>query len=313
MNDYDSNYPFQDIVNGDGLMLSMQSGPFKSKNSGKNDSLTKQNRLDEMTNLYKEVLDAIEEEGNDNSLWAKPAAPVEVDSVGMKALQASGRMSDGQVSIIRSLLDALEEKGIGTSDLASTDAIDDADNNFKNNFPELGREWTNGKKVVIELTDEQPGSPVSHEVLEQFVLVNPSADHIFERLTTWSGPERNNEFANQVINCITYEDLCELIAVDVDPESDAGIFLVELLESYKTLMDQVVWKYPEGSKFPMPEEFHKLKKTYYDSTLTSCSKEFLENVAFEFTGDEDAAGVDRIARQVFASLQKIFKRAAGRS
>lgn len=300
MNDYEYNYPFQDIVNSDEMMLSMQSGPFDSKYFEKDDSAEPQESFEDTAKLYQNFLDSMEEEATENSLWAKPAPPVEVDSAGMNALRNSGKMSDDQVSIIRSILDALEEKGIGSSDL------DDS-------LPEPDADPRKNKKVVIEVTDEQPDTSAQYQVLDQFVLVNPSADHIFERLTTWSGSERNNEFARQVIDCITYEDLCELIDVDVDQDSDAGNFLVELLESYKMMMDQVIWKYPDGSGYPMPEEFHKLKQTYYDSTLTSYSPEYLENLAFELTGDEDIAGVDRITRQVFASLQKIFKRGAGRS
>lgn len=291
MNDYDPNYLFQDIINGDELMLSMQPA---SIGAGKSNDDQYQDRLDEVAELYRKVLDSFDEDEISKPIPAKP------DSAGMKALQDSGRMSDGQVSIIRSLLDALEEKGIGTRDL---DPVEDAD----------GEISVPSKNPVIVVKGEDCCENHPYEVLDQFILVNPAADHIFERLTTWSPPERNNAFAHQVINCITYEDLCELIDVDVDRGSDAGNFLVELLESYKTMMDQVIWNYPDSSGFPMPEEFHKLKKTYYDSTLASYSPEYLENLAFEFTGDEDVAGVDRITRQVFASLQKIFKRGAGRS
>lgn len=304
MNDYEDNYPFQDIVNGDEMMLSMRSGPFESKDSNESKTDRYQEVLD-TAKLYQKFLDSLDldypdEEEVSKPVPAKTTEPAKPDSAGMKALQDSGQMSDQQVSIIRSLLDALEEKGIGTSDLASTAGL--APNNSDQ-----------GKKVIIEIEEETSDAPVHHEVLEQFVLVNSSVDRIFERLTAWSGPERNNDVAHGVINSLSYEDLCELIDIDVYPDSEAGEFLLELLESYKMLMDQVVWKYPEGSGFPMPEEFHKLKKTYYDSTVTSREREFLENIAFEFTGDEDIAGVDRIARQLFASLQKIFKRGAGRS
>lgn len=293
MNDYEYNYPFQDIVNGDEMMLSMQSGPFEAKDSDESKSDKAQETLEDTARLCQTILDSMDD---DNALWAKPTPPIETDSAGMKALRNSGKMSDQQVSIIRSLLDSLEEKGIGTSDLDPA-----ADTSQKNPVQ--------GKKVVIEVTDEVP----QHEVLEQFVLVNSSADRIFERLTAWIGPARNNDVAHDIIYSISYQDLCELIDVDVDRWSDAGDFLFELFESYQILMDQVIFRYPKGAGYPMPEEFHHLKKLYYDSTVTSRDREFLENIAFEFTGDEDIAGVDRIARQLFASLQKIFKRGAGRS
>lgn len=145
------------------------------------------------------------------------------------------------------------------------------------------------------------------------------ADILYDRLRNGDTTEPVTWYGQDMLDRIGLEELCELINIDVDPESEAGDFLRDLRDTYvamidiimrlANLMDKNLGVPRHKGTFEDPRSYAVVKN--YKNLTAYKSKEELENLAFEFTGDEDPEYVEKIAEAVFESLNIIFKKASG--
>lgn len=150
-------------------------------------------------------------------------------------------------------------------------------------------------------------------------LSRSKADVLYDRLRNGDTTEPVTWLGQDMLDRIGFEELCELINIDVDPESEAGEFLQELRDTYVSMIDDIMRLASlmdknlgiprHQGKFEDPRSYAVVKN--YKDLVASKSKEELENLAFEFTGDEDAEYVEKISEAVFESLNLIFKKASG--
>lgn len=150
-------------------------------------------------------------------------------------------------------------------------------------------------------------------------LSRSKADVLYERLRNGDTTEPVTWYGQDMLDQIGFEELCELINIDVDPESEAGEFLQELRDTYVSMIDDIMRLASlmdknlgiprQNGKFEDPRSYAVVKN--YKDLTASKSKDELENLAFEFTGDEDAEYVEKISEAVFESLNLIFKKASG--
>lgn len=161
---------------------------------------------------------------------------------------------------------------------------------------------------VTSLKDYYARSP-DFEVTTRIQMTRSKADVLYTRLMDGNKMEPETWLGQDMLDRIGFEELCELIDIDVDPESEAGEFLQSLHDTYVSMIDDIMMiPHPDGI-FYDPGSYAVVQR--YRELTSSKSKEELENLAFEFVGDEDTEYVEKIAEAVFASLNKIFNKASG--
>jgi hypothetical protein len=167
---------------------------------------------------------------------------------------------------------------------------------------------------VTSLSDKRLFEPTT-----RVQFTRSRADTIYSRLMKGDVRDPDTIVGQDLLDQIGFEELCELIDIDVDPESEAGEFLQELHETYVSIIDDimiVVGTLDQTKLIPYEEIVFNDPRTYfvakkYKDLISSKSQDEIENLAFEFIGDEDAQYVEKIAEAIFESLNKMFKKASG--
>lgn len=217
-----------------------------------------------------------------------------------------------KTSIIRTLLDTLEENKV-KEDQGKFKPL------LQNNKGGMTRLY---ETPIVDMSGSMQGKYTStEEYLEskygknyellakiQYTKTSP-ADAVYNRVSpTVAKTSDDTAFGLDMIEALSYEDLCELIDVDVDPESSAGTFLKKLPKAYTAIIyDILSIPHPKGVYYD-PATY--ASKDQFYSVTDDYSNDELEELSFEFSGDEDTEHVNVLVDTVFNNLNSIFTKAS---
>lgn len=135
------------------------------------------------------------------------------------------------------------------------------------------------------------------------------ANKIFNRINPQPQRDRDVNLGLYVLDRVTFEDLCEIIDIDVDPDCEGGIWVSDLQQGYIDMVSEIAGSKSPNSYFDAPETFPQIET--YEATLKYMTTAQREEITFDLTGNDDVQALSDISDKVFSSLNSIFKQASG--
>lgn len=120
---------------------------------------------------------------------------------------------------------------------------------------------------------------------------------------------RNTEEGLKDLKQIRLDELCVFVNADVEMESSAGRFLIDLYHGYQLMIKRIVERYPKGA-FKDPSEY--FEKDIFDSIPDLLDEEDAIEILFELAGDDEIkGGIESLAGMVFDGLNNRFLEKSG--